>query len=279
MSTSLDNLSEEHSSRAPRTLDEFSTSEPLTTEHSLTDKPDHDDLLFTTVEPTTQVNEHERRSLTTKLEEETESETDKREIQVELTTIDIPSFTSTSSAVAPQFYTSESSTSTEKYTGRIKDEEEQPKQYTEMQRRPTVKSQEISTKKSKVQSEEDLNESIVPTTVFHQEALSKISNVSNDFMILDENNDVVVTDLPDKLSTTTIKKNDNQNQLNQGSTLLLFLLAALLFCACLLTSTLAFVKNRHTLKRKSRIIEMEAHLDDHYQYYLYPFIFQQHHEK
>jgi len=38
------------------------------------------------------------------------------------------------------------------------------------------------------------------------------------------------------------------------------------------------VKNRHTLKRKSRITEMEAHLDEHFQHYHHPFIFQ-HHEK
>ncbi|CAF1014340.1 unnamed protein product [Adineta ricciae] len=80
--------------------------------------------------------------------------------------------------------------------------------------------------------------------------------------------------------TNEVAKNQQftteSTKLAQGSTLLLFLLAGFLFCACLTASTLAFVKNRHKLNRKSRIIEMEAYLDEHY---THPFLFHQYYEK
>jgi len=109
-------------------------------------------------------------------------------------------------------------------------------------------------------------------------------------------------------TTNNIIINDNQSvlfrkktlqieevSLNQAWTLLLFFLAALLFFTCILVSTLACVsfasssssflhfnglfqvRNRHTIKRKSRITEMEAHLDEHYLYYPQPLLFQQLH--
>ena len=66
--------------------------------------------------------------------------------------------------------------------------------------------------------------------------------------MLDESNDLVVTSLPNRIfpSTTThenSKEEEETQPLNQGSTLLLFLLAGLLFCACVLASTLAFVSS------------------------------------
>jgi hypothetical protein len=61
-------------------------------------------------------------------------------------------------------------------------------------------------------------------------------------MILGENNDIVPS-LPNKISTSTMKNKKEQKLLNQGSTLLLFLLAAFLFCACAMASTLAFVSS------------------------------------
>jgi len=110
-------------------------------------------------------------------------------------------------------------------------------------KKTTQKSKLIPTINSNVRSEEDSEEPTAPIAVFDQEALNKIPYVPNDFLILDENNTLVVTDLPDKLSTSTIQNTEEQKPLNQGSTLLLFLLAALLFCACVMASTLAFVSS------------------------------------
>jgi len=246
ISTSMDNLSEENATQVSSTFDYFFTSESTitteqyfndkhdydqslsssseptiqTTEQSYSNKHDYDHLLFTTVEPTTQITELERRGLTNELESETESETDKREVQVELTTNDLLSFTSTSSAVAPALYTSEVSisTSTEKYTGLLtyENEQEQPTKYVKTLKKTTQKSKLIPTINSNVRSEEDSEEPTAPIAVFDQEALNKIPYVPNDFLILDENNTLVVTDLPDKLSTSTIQNTEEQKPLNQG---------------------------------------------------------------
>jgi hypothetical protein len=246
ISTSMDNLSEEDATQVSSTFDYFFTSESTitteqyfndkhdydqslsssseptiqTTEQSYSNKHDYDDLLFTTVEPTTQITELQRRGLTNELESETESETDKREIQIELTTNDLLSFTSTSSAVAPELYTSEVSisTSTEKYTGLLtyQNEQEQPTKYVKTLKKTTQKSKLIPTTNSNVQSEEDSKEPTAPTAIFDQEPLNKIPHVPNDFLILDENNTLVVTDLPDKLSTSTIQNTEEQKPLNQG---------------------------------------------------------------
>jgi len=210
----------------------FTTVEPTTytSESSFGDKGDHDDLSFTTIEPTTPLPELERRSFTSEFENETEteSETDKREMQVEFTTSDMLSFTSTASNVAPALYTSQSSnsTSTEKYTGLLKyqnenQEEEEPEQSTKLTK--TVKKV-LPTKSSKVQSEdqsddqsaEDPKEPTAPTAVFDQEALKKISYIPNDFMVLDENNTLVVTDIPEKHSASTMKNKNEQQPLTQG---------------------------------------------------------------
>jgi hypothetical protein len=103
------------------------------------------------------------------------------------------------------------------------------------------------------ETEEDPHESSVPIAQFDQEASDKIPNVPVYNMILDENNTLVVTELPEKLSTTAMKNLNEEKQLNQGSTLVLFLLAALLFCACVMASTLAFVssfRNERTSEEK-----------------------------
>jgi len=205
ISTEVDGLSEEKAARALRIFDEFSTSEPMTftTEQSIPDKRDHDDLSFTTIKPITQVTKLKQRSFLSELENKTEN--DKREMQVELTTNDMLLFTSTSSAVAPELYKSESSisTSTEKYPDLIQNE-----QTTKYMKTPKS---EVTLTKQK--SEE---ESTVPTTLFDQEALNKISNVSNDLTILDENNDIVVTGLPDNISTFIMKNIKEEKILNQG---------------------------------------------------------------
>jgi len=209
ISTSVDGLSEEKATRALHTFDEFSTSEPITftTEQSVPDKREHDDLSFTTIKPIIQVTELKQRSFIDELENKIEN--DKREMQVELTTNDMLLFTSTSSAIAPELYTSESSTSisTEKYPDLIENENEHEQ---------TTKYMKTLTKQSKVQlKDKSEEESTILTTVFDQEALNKISNVPNNLMILDENNDIV-TGLPDKISTFTMANKKEQKTLNQG---------------------------------------------------------------
>jgi hypothetical protein len=199
--------------------------------------------------------------------------------------------TSSSSSVAPKFYTSKSSTSTtsssssyvvpkvnepesstsrsistEKYIGLLKDENKNEAEYEQEQSTKFMKTQRKSgvspTTKSKVdvedkseEKEEDPKESTVTIAVFNQQALDKVSNISNDFLILDKNNDLVVTGLSNRIFTTTKahKKEEEGKPPNQAE------------------------ESSHSeRKRKSRIIEMDAHLDEHY---YYPFMFQQHDEK
>jgi len=64
--------------------------------------------------------------------------------------------------------------------------------------------------------EEDPHESSVPIAQFDQEASDKIPNVPVYNMILDENNTLIVTDLPEKFSTTSMKNLNEEKQLNQG---------------------------------------------------------------
>jgi len=299
ISTSTDNLLAEKAFQASRTYDQFSTSEPFTStiQDSLTDKRVHDDLLLTTVESITETVEHALRSLNSDSENEMEPEAgkgqydhslsnkhepksqggefesqnretnseerhSKRDKQVELTTSFMPSFTSTSSAIAPELYTSESSTSTwtssststKKYIGLLTDEEqrvgeeEQQQQSkkpirTQMRRKPQQKL--TTTRKSKLESEdqsgEDFNESpskfttprkskfqsedqpeedskepFIPIAVFQQDTLKTIANVPNDFLILEENDGIIVTDFPSKLSQVTTESPTQPKPLNQG---------------------------------------------------------------
>jgi len=227
MSTSGDNLSEENASQPSRMFDESFTSEPMTftSEKSSMEERDFKDLSFTTVEPFTHSIEHERRELESEKDTETDEEnkvppevvSGKRDIPIESTTISMLSFTSTSSAVAPQFYTSESSTttlppqfntletSTKNFTGFLKDD----KEHDEETEKP-IKTLKKQPTKTKFQSDE---ESFAPIAVLDQQASKEVSPVSNGVMILDENNDLVVTATPDKLSKINT---ENKKQLNQG---------------------------------------------------------------
>jgi len=124
---------------------------------------------------------------------------------------------------------------------KIQPEEQEPEESTKLMK--TFKKV-LTTKPSKIQLEDlSAEEPTAPTAVFDQEALKKISYIPNDFMVLDENNTIVVTDLPEKHPLTTMKYKNEQQPLTQGSTLILFLLAALLLCACVMASTLAFVSS------------------------------------
>jgi len=297
ISTSTDNLLAEKAFQASTTYDQFSTSEPFTStiQDSFTDKSVQDELLLTTVESITETVEHALRSLNNDSENEVEPQAgkgqydhslsnkhqpnvqggqfesqnrennsekrhSKRAKQVELTTSFTPSFTSTSSAIAPELYTSESSTSTpsststKKYIGLLTDEEqnggeeEQQQQLrkpirTQMRKKPQQKL--TTARKSKVepeaQPEEDFNESpsklptpknsklqsedqpqedskepFIPIAVYQQDTLKNVVNVPNDFMILEENDGIIVTDFPSKLSQVTTENPSQPKPLNQG---------------------------------------------------------------
>ena len=94
-------------------------------------------------------------------------------------------------------------------------------------------------------TEEYSKDSTIPTVIIDKKAFDTVTKIPNDLFILDGNTDIVVTSLPERISssllTTMIYK--EKEALNQGSTLVLFLLAALLFCACVMASTLAFVSS------------------------------------
>jgi hypothetical protein len=157
---------------------------------------DGSDFLFNNVESHTEVTEHERRDVTT-MENESEpedaGEPEKRDF-FESTTSYMPSFTSTSSDVAPQLYTSESST--EKYIGHLKDEQEGEK--------------EIESKKPKTEdhSEEDSKELIFPTAKLVPKEFDQVYG-PNYVMHLEKNNEVV-TNIPETFPTTTMTDKKEQ---------------------------------------------------------------------
>jgi hypothetical protein len=221
----------------------------FTTVESFAEKREYNDVSFTTVEPTTEIAELGRRSFINEFENETENST--YQMKVESTTKDMLQFTSTSSAVTPEFYTSSSSsfapefytssssfapkfdtssssTSTKKYIGLLKDQnkyeeeytEERPTKYIKYQRRPSQEYETSTTRKSEVYSEEkspseDSKDSLIPTAIFDQQALDQVS-IPNDFLIFDEGNDLLVTGLPNKIFPTTMAYKKEAKPLNQG---------------------------------------------------------------
>jgi hypothetical protein len=198
--TSVDRLSKEETDRALRAFNELS--DLFTTEKTLTDKRELNDLLFTTVEPVTEVNELKTRELepetetdgpATEPERENELNTgNKQEIPIELTTSSMPLFPLTSSSIAPELNTP----TTEKYTGLLKDETRRIKSHVE---------------------DKTEDDSKVRIAFYDQDALKKISNVPNDFMLLDETHDVVTLKL-DTHSTDSVEHSDEVKPvpLNQG---------------------------------------------------------------
>jgi len=236
---------EETAAQELRTLNQLSTSEPITSTYgqSFNHKRDHDDLSFTTVEPITQVTKLKQRSLIRedededktetkddkrdeykdetetkndkRDEDETETENDKREMKVELTTSDMLLFTSTSSAVAPELYTSESSTSTstEKYGSPPKNEDEH-----EHEHRSVFVN-------DPVPSVPDAPAAVVPVAPEHHHYESE-SEQTKDIDILRKSiseseltstgKSKIVTGLPDYMSTSTMEYKKEQKPLNQG---------------------------------------------------------------
>lgn len=226
ISTSANGLSEEKTTQEIHTLNQFSTSKSTIYTNEQSSNDNHDHLSFPTVEPIIQIVELQQQPFINDLE----TKNDKQETEIELTTSDLILFPSTSSSVvpklsksssssvAPQIFTSQSSTSssksTEKYSDLLKDDNEHD--HDQEQTTKTIKTKTKSEIQPKVQLEENSKESTVPTAVFDQEALKKIVNIPNDYLILDENNDIVVTGLPSRISTSTMKNKNEQKSLNQG---------------------------------------------------------------
>jgi hypothetical protein len=179
--------------RKPRVFGESESSESFT---STTIVPFHvrgvPDLSLTSAESTTELIHH-LRSLPVEDEKEnedaSESESDKREV-LELTTSYMPSFTSTSSDVAPKYYKSESST--QKYVGRLDESSEEGSESIKFKKLP----------KSKVELTTETN---FPPAQLEQNPGDLLKYTPGGIMTLEENT-TAVTSIPEKLKTTTIKK-------------------------------------------------------------------------
>jgi hypothetical protein len=192
ITTPADKLTKENVMRASRTFDELFKS--TTVQSKVTEEP-----------------QLEIRDIPAEFENITKPKIVKEEIKVELTTTDLPSLISSSSTITPVFTTLE--TSTNKYTGFL-EEDEEPNKYTKI-RKEQVKSKLPPTKVPVDETEEISKDSTIPTALFDEQALKKVSNIPNDFLQLDEKNDLVVTDLPNKYSTTT-EEYKEKPLLNQG---------------------------------------------------------------
>jgi hypothetical protein len=131
-------------------------------------------------------------------ENENETDTDKREV-LELTTSYMPSFTSTSSAVSPNFYKSESST--QKYVGRLDETSEEASEPRKTKTDP----------KSELELTTEMN---FPTAIQLDKQQGDLipKFPTNGVMHLEENA-IAVTKMPEILETATIKKlKENSNE-------------------------------------------------------------------
>jgi len=177
--------------RKPRVFGESESSESFTSTHIV---PFHvrgvPDLSLTSAESTTELIHH-LRSLPVETEKETEdaseSDSDKREV-LELTTSYMPSFTSTSSDVAPKYYTSESST--QKYVGRLDESSEEGSESTKL-----TKSKFVLT-----------TETNFPAAQLEQNPAYLFKYLPSGGIMTLEENTTAVTSIPEKLETTTFKK-------------------------------------------------------------------------
>jgi len=177
--------------RKPRVFGESESSELFTSTHII---PFHvrgvPDLSLTSAESTTELIHH-LRSLPVETEKETEdvseSDSDKREV-LELTTSYMPSFTSTSSDVAPKYYKSESST--QKYVGRLDESSEEGSESTKLTKSKFVLTTETNFPAAQLEQNPSYLFKYLP---------------SGGIMTLEENT-TAVTSIPEKLETTTIKK-------------------------------------------------------------------------
>jgi hypothetical protein len=128
-----------------------------------------------------------------------EEKTNQQPMQIESTTLFMPSFPSTASAAAPQF-----DLSTKKYPGSLRDnqDDEGDKPI------PTVP-----------ETSDDSLATTYPTPQLHQEGFKNLSNTPNDVLNLDQSNNYVVTGSASTARATTMENKDQEKPkpLNQGS--------------------------------------------------------------
>jgi hypothetical protein len=206
--------------------DSFSTTDSVEPVDNNKREYDDDDLLLTTPELIAEPTDFDRQG---------DRENLKRENQVVTTTNDVLLFTSTSSSVAPQLYTSESSTSTStgKYTGLLpletdNHEEHEHEPEPEPEPKPTkplklkkkihpiAESVPLDKLPSENVAEQDSKESTPRTAVYDQKVSDSFAPNFNGVMILDDNNTMVVTDTPNLLSISTKLIEKQEIPLNQG---------------------------------------------------------------
>jgi hypothetical protein len=235
------NSSHQQTEQQLRTVNEVFTSSPitvteiqsttLTTEHSHNDNHhhhhhhqhrqhhhqhnddhDHDDnqsLSWTTFHSTTDGVPVQERSFDDKFEHVSEVHHEGQVVSTESTTENMLS-----------------STSTENYVNHLNNDNEHEHHHVREQEQDQeqsikpIKSKKV-TSKSKFSSfdqhfDESSTDTTVPTAVLDQEALKKLAYVPDHILILDENNTLVVTDMPNKWKTSTILSIDEAKPLNQG---------------------------------------------------------------
>ena len=133
--------------------------------------------------------------------------------------------------------------STEKFQGLLEDEEEKS---------PNKPKKLLKLLKAEFDPQAaELISGLPSNRMFHEENKVSIKNLPQAPKSKEQNEE-----LEHELDETT-DKIENPKSLDQGSTLLLFLLAAFLLCACLLASTLAFVSPF----RRTKIIEINERIE------------------
>jgi len=191
--TSLDSLSTENAIRDARMFDENMIFKQFSS--------------TTTVKPMTQTEEVAQRGLTDDMENKHETKINKDEMNVESTTHNM---LSSSSTIVPQFHLSE--TSTKKYIGHLNDHEEEEEEVT----KPT-KSRTSQPKKVKDETEDKLGKTTYPTAVYVDQNTFKLPKLRNEYLRFDDSNHFVVTDHSIILSSTTPKEDKEEKlPLHQG---------------------------------------------------------------
>ena len=104
------------------------------------------------------------------------------------------------------------------------------------------KSHEDNSHEDKSHEDKSHEDSEVRSAVYEGSLVDDISTLPTNEMQVEKNDQII--DIPkDLLRPMKSNGKSSKQPLSQGSTLVLFLVAALLFCACLMASTLAFVSS------------------------------------
>ena len=302
--------SQEQVTRSSREFDDFTTSEMNTASsaYALMDREHQEEPFETTLETSTEFHDHALRGVQSDDEDHEQyttvtDEMIKREFQEEPITstymvnhsslprgrefitviFSQPSFSSTSSAVAPHLYTEEPMTSSQRSTTRRADRvegrvDEQHEDEEKPVKHMTMKTKKAPMKKNQVERHEDKShedkshedksheeDSQVRSAVYEGSVMRNMSTLPTNEMQVEKNDQLI--EIPkDLLRPMKTQVKSSKQPLSQGSTLVLFLVAALLFCACLMASTLAFVssfQNGKRLRRDHRQMPFELLRSNH----------------